>query len=159
MRHILGMAKRHLDLRGAKAPKLELDFLRLAYAVQHIRGRGEEAKGYLLVVTPELAARARKWIEKYEVGDAVDILVGELSEAEREDIEAEVRRNIDGMIRGSQGESVEGASLASAGALAEGKLAASIAEREPDLAEVPESAPRPFGIRWDFCGTSAGRRS
>jgi hypothetical protein len=29
LKHVLGMAKRHLDLKGAKGPKLELDFLRV----------------------------------------------------------------------------------------------------------------------------------
>ena len=30
MKQVLGMAKRHLDLRGAKVEKVELDYLRLA---------------------------------------------------------------------------------------------------------------------------------
>ena len=37
MKHILGMAKSNLNLRGAKAQKLELDYLRLIYAVKGIR--------------------------------------------------------------------------------------------------------------------------
>ena len=37
MKHILGMVKRNLDMKGAKGPKLELDFLRLVYAVKDNR--------------------------------------------------------------------------------------------------------------------------
>ena len=54
MKHILGMAKSHLDLRGAKAPKLELDYLHLIYAVKEIREKGESAQGYLVVMTEEI---------------------------------------------------------------------------------------------------------
>jgi len=33
MKHILGMAKSFEDLKGARSPILELDYLRLVYAV------------------------------------------------------------------------------------------------------------------------------
>ena len=48
---ILGMAKSHLDLEGAKGPKLELDFLKIAYALAWLNVIGESGKGYLLVLT------------------------------------------------------------------------------------------------------------
>ncbi|MGH7645352.1 MAG: hypothetical protein ACREMR_07170, partial [Gemmatimonadales bacterium] len=65
MRHVLGMAKRHLDLNGAKAPKLELDYLRLVVAVRELRLRGQAAVGYLLVMTPTIKRRTQAWANKY----------------------------------------------------------------------------------------------
>lgn len=156
MRYILGMAKRHLDLRGAKAPKLELDLLRLIYAVKDLRSRGEDAQGYLLVLSPEIASTARTWSEKYQVPDAVEVLVGQLSDQERLTIENEVRRNQAGMIAGTQGKLVAGASDSTQGAsLAEGKLLTEIMRREPGVARVAEFDRYPFKIRWDFYGTSS----
>jgi hypothetical protein len=150
------MAKRHLDLRGAKAPKLELDILRLVYAVKELRTRGDEALGYLLVLSPEVGSRARSWSVKYAAADAVEVLIGELDDQERLTIANEVRRNTEGMVAGTRGEAVGGASDSTEGAwLAEAKLLAEIRRREPGVTPVSELALYPFGIRWDFYGTRA----
>lgn len=149
------MAKRHLDLRGAKGPKLELDLLRLIYAVKDLRSQGDDALAYLLVLSPKIASTARAWSAKYAALDAVEVLVGQLSDQERLTIVSEIRRNTAGMIAGAQGQLVAGASDSTAGAsLAEAKLLAEIRRRNPSVAQVLESARYPFGIRWDFYGTS-----
>ena len=51
MKHVLGMVKSQLDLRGAKSQKLELDYLRLIYAVKKIRKQKDNAMGYLAALT------------------------------------------------------------------------------------------------------------
>lgn len=67
MKHVLGMAKSHLDLKGAKGPKLELDFLRLVYAVKELRARGDQANGYLLVMEEDIASRVKSWIKNIKL--------------------------------------------------------------------------------------------
>lgn len=64
--HLFGMAKSSIDLKGAKGPKLEGDFLRLLLAVTRCRERGEGAMGYLAIPTRECEKRILTWIEKYE---------------------------------------------------------------------------------------------
>jgi len=46
MKHILGMAKSFLDLKGVKSQKLELYYLRLVYAVKDLR-KGRDDQRYL----------------------------------------------------------------------------------------------------------------
>ena len=45
MKHVLGMAKSHLNLNGAKREKLELDYLRLAYAVKDLESARKGCAG------------------------------------------------------------------------------------------------------------------
>ncbi len=105
LKHILGMVKRNLDLKGAKGPKLELDFLRLVYAVKELRRSGNEAKGYLLVMTSPIAQRVAAWQAKYQAGDSVVVEIASLSAEQLGTIQAEVRANIDGMVAGTVGTS------------------------------------------------------
>jgi len=155
MKHVLGMAKSHLDLKGAKRPKLELDFLRLVYAVKELRARGDQAKGYLLVMEKEIATRAESWIEKYQAGDAVVIEVAGLSPDEREALEAEKKSNIAGMVAGSLGSTVGNQSNAVLGKhLGEDALRNLIMSKEPGVQEMKDESAFPLRIRWDFYGWS-----
>lgn len=157
MRHILGMAKRHLDLRGAKGPKLELDFLRLVYAVQHLRRAGDEAQGYLLVMTTAIQRRTASWVTKYQAGDAVRVLVGDLTPDERKLVDEEVRANTEGMLAGVLAQNVSGRSSATAGGdIGERKLRTLIKEIEGVLSPIVDPARFPLGIRWDFYGVREG---
>jgi hypothetical protein len=150
------MAKRFLDLRGAKGPKLELDYLRLLYVVKELRSQGEEAQGYLLVLTPEIRSVTLLWQAKYEADEAVTVLVPQLSDAERSLIEQEIQANIAGMLEGhlglgdgSQSNAAEGA------AIGEAHLEALIKAHEPEVARVTRRAEFPFRIRWDYYGVAA----
>jgi hypothetical protein len=156
MRHVLGMAKRHLDLRGAKGPKLELDFLRLAVAVAALRRRGDDAKGYLLVMTPAIKERTGAWAKKYETGDTIEVVVPPLTSEEIDHVRAEVRANVDGMVAGTQGQPADGRSDARRGSqLAEDKLRAFIETHEPGVQPVRDRSRVPLDIRWDFYGIVA----
>ena len=153
MKHILGMAKSHLDLRGAKGPKLELDLLRLVYAVKELRSRGQEAQGYLLVMTPAIEERAKNWLgdKKYQAGDTVEILLAALSIDEFGSLQDEKKRNVAGMIAGSTGEPVGDKSSAKRGrCLGEKALRDQIMRLEPGVSGVMEESNFPFWIRWDF---------
>ena len=156
MRHVLGIAKRHLDLKGAKGPKLELDYLRLALAVAEYRLHGDEAQGYLLVMTEAIRKRTEAWAKKYRTSDAVEVTVAVLTHAEREQVEAEVRANRRGMLEGAQGQPVEGRSDASEGALlAERSLRDLIEKREPGVNRLQDRSAFPLRVQWDYYGTRA----
>lgn len=150
--HVLGMAKSSLDLRGAKAPKLELDFLRLAYAVRELREAGEEAVGYLMVLVPKVAKTAESWREKYATGDGVIILCEDI---EGDNLEALIKEKADNAVGFIQDRRFEDAerelSLADLGKeLGEKALRQSISSRHPGI-ESGEALP--LGIQWDYYGT------
>jgi hypothetical protein len=142
------MAKRHLDLRGAKGPKLGLDFLRLVMAVRDLRSAGNEAQGYLLVLTNDIAGRVATWVSKYRAGDAVQILRSELLTDHVAQIRQEVESNIQGMVAKFRGEDVGGRSDASFGAgLLETELREAIGRHEHGVVQVCDPPLLPFGIR------------
>jgi len=147
-KHILGMAKSSLNLKGGKGPKLELDFLRLVYAVQHLRARGDYAKGYLLVMTEDIRKRAKSWIGKYEAGDTIVIdIPPPLPPDKQEALEAEKKRNAGAINPGSPGDAV--AVLGKQ--LGEDALRKLIELYEPEVREVKNESAFP-DIRWDFYG-------
>ena len=150
--HVLGMAKSFLDLRGAKAPKLELDFLRLAYAVRELREAGEEAVGYLMVLVPEVAKAIEVWRDKYSTGESVVVLC---EEPEGENLEALIKEkanNALGFITDRRFEEAEREpSLADLGKqLGETALLKAVKARHQGLSP---SSKFPFGIQWDYYGT------
>jgi hypothetical protein len=154
MKHILGMVKRNLDMNGAKGPKLELDFLRLVYAIKELRRSGSDAKGYLLVMTPPIAQRVAGWQSKYQAGDSVVVLTAQLSQEQFGIIRAEVRANIEGMVAGTVGENVAGRSDATAGGqIGEELLQQLIEIHEQGVHRSLNEREFPFRIRWDYYGT------
>jgi hypothetical protein len=157
MKHVLGMAKSNLDLKGAKGPKLELDLLRLVYAVKELRQRGDQAKGYLLVMTEDIAKRTESWIQKYQAGDTVVVAVAKLSPDSQEALEIEKKNNVTGMLAGSLGNTVGSRSDAALGKrLGERALRSRIMGDEPEIQEITDKSAFPLGIHWDFYGQSEG---
>jgi hypothetical protein len=115
MKHILGMTKSHLDLKGAKAPKLELDYLRLIYAVKEIRKQGDSAQGYLVVMNDGILTRVRQWEYKYQGKECVEVLSVSLPGRVRRTLENEKTRNLAGMVAGATGRKAGGRSNADTG--------------------------------------------
>ncbi len=153
MRYILGMAKRALDLNGAKRQKLELDYLRLVYAVKELRRQGKGAQGYLVVLTNEIYNTTSTWNEKYQANDTVKVLVASITEQERRDIENEINLNISGMLAGTAGEDTKGQSSAErGGAIGEHYLNELIKQYEPGVAKGINEKGFPFTISWDYLG-------
>ncbi len=153
MKHILGMAKSNLDLNGVKPIKLELDFLRLAYAVKELRAKGESAQGYLLVMTETIEQRTRAWACKYDTGDTVIVVRPELSDDQLARRRDEVTDNIQAMVDVVQGRgSGEGADASFGRDLGESALAALIESREAQVVRESDQAQFPFSIRWDYYG-------
>jgi len=138
----------------AKGPKLELDFLRLVYTVKELCRSGNEAKGYLLVMTPEIARRVTAWKTKYQSGDSVQVGTASLSQEQLRTIQAEVRANMEGMVAGTVGEDVAGRSDASGGGqLGEDLLRQFIEAGEQGIHRSLNELEFPFHIRWDYYGT------
>lgn len=153
--HVIGMTKSSTDLIGAKNPKLELDFLRLVYVVKELRSEGLSAKGCLVVMSSAIAGRVEGWGDKYKAGDAVEVVVASLSTEEMERLYAEKKRNVEGMIDGTQGGEVAGRSDANDGKkIGEEALRKQIQFNEPDIVEMTDKATFPFSIDWDYYGTS-----
>ncbi|MGO9600584.1 MAG: hypothetical protein ACLP7Q_21590 [Isosphaeraceae bacterium] len=141
-------------MNGAKGPKLELDFLRLVYAVKALRKSGNEASGYILVMTPAIAQRVAAWQSKYQSGNSVLVGTAQLSQEQFGCIQAEVRANIDGMVAGTVGEDVAGRADATVGGqMGEELLRQFIEAREQGVHRSLNEREFPFRIRWDYYGT------
>ena len=149
MKHILGMAKSSLDLRGAKAQKLELDVLRLVYAIQHLRAGGDEAQGYMLVLNSAVRGRVETWLSKYEAHHLVKCFSPKISEADLIRLRAEKVLNSEGMVAGTLGMPVVGRSTAALGKEV-AELALNDFIRSEEGGTWTQDRPHPMGILWDF---------
>ncbi|MFC2019153.1 hypothetical protein ACFLU4_04260 [Chloroflexota bacterium] len=148
------MAKSNLDLRGAKGPKLELDYLRLVFAIKEIRKQGDSAQGYLVVMTDEILNRAKKWEYKYKGEEFVTLTTASLSNQTKRTLENEKTRNTEGMVAGASGGNADGLSNADNGRdIGEGALSHIIAQMEPNVQRIRDESKFPLGIRWDFYGS------
>jgi len=152
--HIIGMAKSHLDLEGAKAPKLELDFVKIAYTLSRLEVLGESGKGFLLVFTEPIANRAKGWIKRYDTKESIEIFIAELTDQEMKSLRDEKVNNVEGMISGTQGYTVGDKSRADYGQqIGESHLRKKIEQRYPRIARVTDPKKYPLGIQWDYYGT------
>ena len=155
MKHILGMSKLYIDFKGAKGPKLELDYLRLVYAVKEMRKQGENAQGYLVVMTDEMVSRVSQWEYKYQGKGHVEVISASLADRIRHKLENEKAANLAGMIEGLIGDKAAGRSNAYIGReIGEGALTEIIQRLEPNIQRVWDENKFPLGIRWDFYGVA-----
>ena len=144
-----------MNLKGGKASKLELDFFKLAFAVAALRASGEQAVGYLQVLTEPLRDRANGWATKYSTGDAVTVLYASPSDTELTALAAEKARNALGLLSTADAQRAEEAlSLASFGEeLGESALLREVTRRHPTVFRITDSQRFPQRIDWDFYGT------
>lgn len=151
MKHILGMAKSSLDLRGAKARNLELDVLRLVYAVHKLRANGEDAHGYVLVLDRSAESRVKVWLKKYEAITLVTCMCAELSDEDRIQLQSEKEANAEGMQQNSSKPFRQAHSVAGHGRMVgEAALRHQIIKLEPSVKEADSDMP--LGVQWDFYG-------
>jgi hypothetical protein len=153
MKHILGMAKSSLDLNGARRPKLELDYLRLVYAVKEIRKKGDSAQGYLVVLTPQIVDSVKGWQHKYEGDSCVSVIDLSLPGDVWKKLVKEKEDNLKGMVAGSTGGRALGRSNSDTGReTGENGLKSAILRLEPKTKQVKDESAFPFGVHWDFYG-------
>ena len=142
------MAKSNLDMKGAKPVKLELDFLRLAYAVQK---DDSVEKGYLMVSSESIKTRTQTWNKKYSLKGEVGVLVAQLSQSDLKLLEAEKANNSEGILKKDDLDLDNKKSIAKMGkSLLEKELKLQVESREGSLEETNNY---PLGIRWDYCGS------
>jgi len=153
MKHIFGMAKSNLDLKGAKGPKLELDYLRLIYAAKEHKRKGFDSDAFLLVMTPEIANRVQTWNSKYDADGVVNVVTANMSITQKEALSKEKKNNIHGMVAGTTGRIVAGRSDAKVGKeIGESQLRAAIMKKYPEVKEITKEAEFPYAVLWDFYG-------
>jgi len=153
MKHVLGMAKSSLDLKGAKSQKLELDYLRLVYAVKELRKNGDNAHGYLIVLTPQISERVKQWEDKYSGKHCVEVIDASLSTGVKNRLKNEKANNLAGIAAGVTGGEVGGRSRANFGRdTGENVLRQTILELEPKVKLVKDESRFPCRVRWDFYG-------
>ena len=153
MRHILGMVKSQLDLNGAKSQKLELDYLRLVYAVKEIKKRGDYALGYLAVLAPSILDRVKHWEAKYQAEGCVKVINIHLSSSDKSKLKEEKTSNIAGMVTGAMGGEAGERSSANFGRkTGENALRKKIFESEQNVEEIMDKTEFPLRIQWDFYG-------
>lgn len=147
------MAKSSLDLRGAKGPKLELDFLRLAYVVRDLRAAGGNAIGYLAVIDKKVEATALGWVKKYQSGDAVTVLMCELAVCDHDVLLKEKADNAVGFLPDPELRKLERRlAIAESGKkFGEQGLQKAIEERHPGILTCTKLIHS--GINWDYYGT------
>jgi hypothetical protein len=149
VRRVFGMAKSGLIPHGGTARNLELDFLRLIYAVEKSKADGDEAIGYICVLNAAMKKAIDKWIERYQTFDSVRVILPVLDDAQLVELEAEKKRNRAGNRKGS---SPEDACAHHGRYLAESALREHITRVELG---VVEAEGKHFGISWDFVGNIA----
>lgn len=153
MKHVLGMAKSSLNLKGARSPKLELDYLRLVYAVKEIRKQGDTAQGYLVVLTPQIVDRVKQWENKYQGNNCVEVIDASPPGGVKNRLIQEKASNLAGMVAAVTGGKAGRRSNADIGReTGENALKRTILLLEPNIKQVKDENAFPFGIHWDFYG-------
>lgn len=147
------MAKSNTNMKGAKLPKLELDYLRLVYVGGMAVAKGFDFTGYLLVVTNEVRDSVNHWKDRYKdhTRDMVVIEVVSLQEIKKGDneyrmildeLEKEKLKNKIAMYE--QGNS--GAVASQGKIILENVLAEYILKKEGQI----NKSTKYNGIQWDF---------
>ena len=149
MKHIIGMAKSYLDLRGSKTRNLELDFLLLALAVNKSRSSNADAHGVLLVLDEKVWKRADGWRRKHGVANDIEVALAKPTAVEMEVLRTEKAANARGNTPNSKHED---ASAAKSGAIAEAYLLAEIQKRFPGVRKQRSELPHLACVSWDFYG-------
>lgn len=149
-RVVLGMVKSNLDMKGAKAPKLELDYVRLLMVVRDLRREGYDVKGYLGVTTAAIQGHVvNHWHKRYKASDDDVHVVVILDPSGRQLLDVEKLTNASANLPSPE---VAEDAIATEGKKLEDRLRIKIIELEGELNEEPAERPYTCDIRWDFFG-------
>jgi hypothetical protein len=148
------MSKLYLDFKGSKGPKLELDYLRLVYAVKEMKKQGEAAHGYFVVMTDDMVNHANQWEFKYGGIGNVEVLSASLADRIRNKLQQNGNLlKVPAIIAGIDSNKVTSRRTSNLGrAIGEGALAEIVTNLEPAVQRVRDENRFPLGIRWDFYG-------
>ncbi len=144
MRHVFGIAFSRVEMDESARQELELSFLRIVYAVSHVRRNGDEGQGYLAVVRQEARDVVRRLKTAYGVGDEVRVVFASL-------LVSDLAKLTDAAEKVRIGEDVN-AEREVAGTISTGALHREISASELGVVWAGETGPMPFGVPWDFYG-------
>jgi hypothetical protein len=144
VKHILGVACPCLSVRDSGASALELDFLRLSYAVAYLNSRGEDTHGYIAVLRQEIRDAAQGLQRRYGVGAAVSIVFASLLVTDMTKlVEAAGSPRDDGVSETEESVARD---------IALNALRREIAALEPDAVEKTTDGALPLDVEWDYYG-------
>jgi len=146
VKHVLGIAFPHVELDGPRGDELELQFLRLSYAVRRLAQSGVDACGYFVVLRQELRDRVLRLKADYRAGDEVRVVFASLLVSEM----TELADAADSARKTGDETSAAGVRHA----IAVTVLRREIGSQEPGIIEMAAPDAMPFGIAWDFYGTA-----
>ncbi len=153
MKHILGMVKPHPDFQDARVPKIELDYLRLLYAVSELRHRGENAQGYFLVTADVMLSRLGKLERDYHGKDYAKVLRVSPDYYLGSALRTQKMQILSGFVRDAVLDKGYGQSAASIHRnMREFILAETILGYEPDVRQLTDENRFPFHVPWDYYG-------
>ncbi|MCK9355962.1 MAG: hypothetical protein M0R22_02275 [Dehalococcoidia bacterium] len=145
MKHVLGVAFPHAELDGPRCGELELQFLRLSYAVHRLAQSGVDARGYFVVLRQEIRDRVLRLKADYGAGDNVRVVFASLLVSEMTALvdAAELARKA--------GDEASAESVRRT--ISVNVLRREIASQEPGVIESTLPEAMPFGVAWDYHGT------
>jgi len=131
-------------MRDSCASTLELDFLRLSYAVASLNSKGEDTHGYIAVLRQEVRDAAQGLQRRYEVGAAVSIVFASLLVTDMTRLAEAVESSGDDGVLETEAHVARDIAL--------NTLRREIAAREPEAVEKTADGALPFGVDWDYYG-------
>ncbi len=133
-----------MSMRDSCASAIELDFLRLSYAVAYLNSKGGDTHGYIAVLRQEIRDAAQGLQGRYGVGETVNIVFASLLVTDMTRLaEAAGSSHDDGVPEAEESVARD---------IALNALRREIAAREPDAVEKTADGALPFGVEWDYYG-------
>ncbi|MBI2849703.1 MAG: hypothetical protein HYX80_01510 [Chloroflexi bacterium] len=153
MKHLLAMVKPFPDCKGHKASMIELDYLRLIYAVGEMRRQCEDAQGYFVVIADEIPRRMSKWEHAYQGNRCVEMISTSPASYVRHPAGNEKTANLSGMVTAAILDKSGRQSYSSIRrSIEDCILAETILALEPNVQRIRDESRFPLGIRWDYYG-------
>ena len=153
MKHILAMVKPYPDLRGLKASKVELDYLRVVYAVGEMRRQGELAQGYFVVIGESIPKNMTVWEQNYRGNSYVELMSTLPATHVRHGLQNDKTADLSGMVLAALLDDTSHVSNSAAlRDMEDYILDETIRELEPGVMRIKDEARFPLGIRWDYYG-------
>jgi hypothetical protein len=118
-----------------------------------LRKSGDDAQGYLVVLTPVISECVKRWENKYQSKDCVTVIDISLLNSIKNKLKLEKEKNKAGMVAGATGGKAGGRSSANLGRkTGEYALIDAILELEPRAKQIRDENKFPYYVRWDFYG-------
>jgi hypothetical protein len=147
------MLKPYADLQNANGPKIELDYLRLVYAVSEIRKWGDNAQGYFVLTDAGMLNRLSQLEHDYRGETYAKVLRVSLDSYLRHAEQTEKTELLSGIVRTAILDTGDRSSaITIRRRMREFVLTETILGLEPDVRPVTDEGRFPFRIRWDYYG-------